>query len=275
MTAPTQTEIHPERIRAIGYAERATFYDFEHADTIDQPFLARLARTADGLVVEVPCGTGRNLALLAATGNPIIGIDLEPAMVAAARRTIGSTPDAEVWVDNMRWFSPPVPARLILVPREAFQLLPTYADALAALRNMRAGLRCGGTLMLDLATFAAGAEDQQHLHPSYFDPHIGDEYVVRDWKRDTPEGTLERWHWQRQRQDAAVTVGYHYRLRGQHSIGEHAEARIRLLRYTRPRLLALLAQAGLQVRGLLGDYEGREYRDGSPRLIVLATPGSG
>lgn len=255
--------------RSIDYRERAAFYAHEHADTIDQPFLVALARAAEGPVLEVPCGAGRNLALLASTGRPVTGMDLESEMVRAAKQTVGTTEGVQVIAGDMRSFTLPARPALVLVPREAFQLLPSYHDALVALRCFGRQLRPGGTVMLDLATFAHGAGDERHLHPSYFDPRLADGQLVRDWTRETPEGRLERWHRQRQAPDA-VTIGYRYEVRRGATV-EASESSIRLLRYSSQRVLALLATAGLRARALLGDYEGRDYRRGSPRLIVLAT----
>lgn len=260
----------PHAARAIGYRERAELYALEHCDTLDQPFLAGLARAADGPVLEVPCGSGRNLALLASTGRQVTGMDLEPEMARAAKRAARSTPGIQVVVGDMRSFTLRERPALILVPREAFQLLPTDADALRALRRFRDQLRPGGTVMLDLATFALGAQDEQHLHPSYFDPRVRDARLVHDWVRETADGQLERWHRQQETPEA-VTIGYRYEVRRAGGPSEASEASIRLLRYPKERVIALLAESGLRARILLGDYEGRSHREGSPRLIVLAT----
>ena len=256
---------------AIGYRERAAFYAVEHSDTIDQPFLAELAGRAGGPVVEVPCGWGRNLRVLGAVGGPVIGIDREPEMVRAARAATAGAPGIEVRLGDMRSFELDEPAALVLVPREAFQLLPTYDDAAAALQHFRRQLRPSATVMLDLATFAAGAPDEQHLHPSYFAPGLPDGRMTDDWVRHTPEGALSRRHWQRQG-PGAVTIGYRYELRRKDAAPRTSEATVELLRYSRERITGLLAGAGLRARALLGDYEGRPYRPGSPRLVVLAAP---
>lgn len=255
-----------------GYRERAAFYAVENLDTIDQPFLSELALEAGGPVLEVPCGSGRNLGLLAASGRRVTGVDREPGMVRVARAAAEHAPGVEVRLGDMRSFTLGEPAALVLVPREAFQLLPTYADAAAALRCFSGQLRADGTVMLDLATFAAGEQREQHLHPSYFHPQVPDGRVVSDWVRPAGDGQLARWHWQRRRRDA-VTVGYRYELRRTGAAARAWEAAIRLLRYSPERIIALLAQAGLRPHALLGDYERRPYRPGSPRLVVLAGRG--
>lgn len=253
----------------IGYRERAAFYAVEHSDALDQPFLAELAARSDGPVVEIPCAAGRNLALLAAGGRPVIGIDREAAMVRAARHATADVTGIDVRRGDMRSFELDEPAALVLVPREAFQLLPTYADAAAALRCFHERLQPCGTVMLDLATFAAGGADEQHLHPTYFAPGVPDGQLVHDWVRPTSEGLLSRWHWQRQCPEA-VTIGYRYELRLSALERRRFESTVRLLRYSRERISSLLERAGLRTRALLGDYEGRTYQPGSPRLVVLA-----
>jgi len=256
--------------RAIGYRERAAFYALEHADTIDQPLLVELARQADGPVLEVPCGSGRNLLLLAASSQKVTGIDLEPQMVGAARATVAGRANVHVDQGDMRSFTLTDRAGLIVVPREAFQLLETQDDALTALRNFRDHLRSGGRLMLDLATFAPGNEREQHLHPSYFDPRTADGRYVCDWVRDLANGQLERWHSQ-QRAEGSVIISYRYELRERGRPSERAEAEIRLMRLSADQVTRLLGDAGLPEIALYGDYDRHPYENGSPRLIVLAT----
>ncbi len=69
----------------------ALYRDPSLYDAIYEPFIAdislyrELALEAAGPVVELACGSGRVTVPLARAGVPIVGIDLSPAMVAAAR----------------------------------------------------------------------------------------------------------------------------------------------------------------------------------------------
>src|SRR5262247_3496240 len=62
-------------------------YDDWSADmTEDIPFYVKLARQADGPLVELAIGNGRvAIPVARATGRPVIGIDSSPAMLAQAR----------------------------------------------------------------------------------------------------------------------------------------------------------------------------------------------
>src|SRR5258708_3694425 len=75
-----------------GWDEYAPFYDWENARTLgrrDVPFWQRVALEADGLVLELGCGTGRISIPLARAGVTIVGIDRsEPMLARAAARTV-------------------------------------------------------------------------------------------------------------------------------------------------------------------------------------------
>ena len=76
---------------AIGWDDYATFYDWENAQTVqrrDVSFWQRLARAAEGPVLELGCGTGRISIPVARTGVPLVGIDRSEPMLARARRRV-------------------------------------------------------------------------------------------------------------------------------------------------------------------------------------------
>src|SRR5436305_13631664 len=70
-----------------GWDEYAPFYDWENARTLgrrDVPFWSRVAKEAEGAVLELGCGTGRVTVPLARTGVDLVGIDRSAAMLERA-----------------------------------------------------------------------------------------------------------------------------------------------------------------------------------------------
>src|ERR671937_2335476 len=65
--------------------------------TEDVPFYVRLAREADGPIVELAVGSGRvAIPVAQATGGTVIGIDTSPAMLEHARARAA---EGGVWLD--------------------------------------------------------------------------------------------------------------------------------------------------------------------------------
>ena len=78
------------------YALMARFYDadYEAAGRVeDVAFYSRLAREAGGSVLEMGCGSGRNLLPIARSGIAIHGIDSSPAMLRVLRDQLSAEPD--------------------------------------------------------------------------------------------------------------------------------------------------------------------------------------
>jgi SAM-dependent methyltransferase len=74
------------------------------ARPFDRAMLAAFAELVDGSVADIGCGPGRVTAHLASLGVSAFGVDLSPAMIAAARRTY---PDLRFEVDSMTDLSVP------------------------------------------------------------------------------------------------------------------------------------------------------------------------
>src|SRR3989442_4819672 len=72
-----------------GWDQYAPFYDWENARTLgrrDVPFWRRIARGADGRVLELGCGTGRVSLPLAKAGVDLLGVDRSARMLDRAQR---------------------------------------------------------------------------------------------------------------------------------------------------------------------------------------------
>jgi SAM-dependent methyltransferase len=132
----------------------ARFYDADYgAIDDDVAFYVELARRAGGRVLEVMCGTGRLMALLAQAGIAVAGVDISGALLARARARLASAElldRTELLQADIRERAPGGPFGLAIVALNSFMHLASVADQMAALRQIHAALRPGGLLALDL-----------------------------------------------------------------------------------------------------------------------------
>jgi ubiquinone/menaquinone biosynthesis C-methylase UbiE len=122
-------------------------YDEWAADmTADIDFYVRLAREADGPLVELAVGNGRvAIPVGRATGRRVIGLDTSPAMLEQAReRATEAGVDLELHLADMRDLRLDEPAGLIYCPFRALLHLPTWADRRVVFERVTAALRPGG-----------------------------------------------------------------------------------------------------------------------------------
>lgn len=235
--------------------DAAAFYDLDlagHREDID--FWVNLARHTSGPVLEAGCGTGRILDAITAAGIEAVGIDVSPAMLAAARDRLGDR--AQLLEADMRHLDLGRRFELIAVPLATFYHLQTSDDQLLALHAFRRHLAPGGLLALDLPV----------LEPRQW--QAGERPMRREWRRRAPGGrTLEKWA--RATPDFArqvQAIEYEYR-----SNGEVLSKLAFELRFVFPAELEhLLARAGLESDRLYGSYDLDPYDATSSRMLVIA-----
>jgi SAM-dependent methyltransferase len=114
--------------------------------TEDVAFYVRLAKEADGPLVELAVGNGRvAIPVAQATGRPVIGIDTSPAMLAQARaRALDAGVELDLREGDMRDLALDEPAALIYCPFRALLHLPTWADRRRTFERVAASLHPGG-----------------------------------------------------------------------------------------------------------------------------------
>ena len=152
------------------YEPFAAHYEAWSAEmTEDVPFYVELARDADGPVVELACGTGRVAVPVArAIGRPVIGIDLEPAMLARARAAAATAGvELDLRLGDLRDFELDEPAALITCPFRSLLHLPTWADRRRAFERVAANLAPGGRFAWNAFCFdhAVAAANEGHSGP--------------------------------------------------------------------------------------------------------------
>ncbi len=128
------------------YEAFAAVYDQWFPETEDVPFYVELARETEGPLVELAVGTGRvAIPVARETGRRVLGIDLEPAMLAqAVKRTEAAGVDVDLRLGDMRELELDEPAGLIYCPARALLHLPTWADRRLVFERVHASLQPGG-----------------------------------------------------------------------------------------------------------------------------------
>lgn len=136
------------------YGAYARFYDLEF-DGVDADLLPieQFARRAGSPILELACGTGRALLPLARASFEVTGVDASPAMLEVARRKVSEEGlEARVTLveQDMRTLALDRHFNMAFVAANSFCHLLTLDDQLAALGRIRAHLKPGGLLLLDL-----------------------------------------------------------------------------------------------------------------------------
>jgi SAM-dependent methyltransferase len=116
--------------------------------TEDLPLWHELA--GNGPVLDVGCGTGRVALDLAARGVPVVGLDVDAALLAALRERAGDLP-VETLCADARAFELGRRFPVILAPMQTMQLLGGHDGRAAFLRCARAHLQPGGLLACAIA----------------------------------------------------------------------------------------------------------------------------
>ena len=230
--------------------------------------LARDAEAKGYPTLELACGTGRIAIPMARQGIRLVGLDLSPPMLAAAREKSAGLETVR-WVESdMRAFDLPESFGLITIPAGSFELLLTTGDQLSCLRCIYRHLVQGGRLALHLdnPNIVAMGEWlsvkrgvlQRRANREYRHPQTGRN--IRSW----------------------ISVEYHTSVQKMISTGvreelsDEGEVLLRAystmeLRYTfRYEMEHLLARCGFEIEGLYGDFSGGEYRGNSPAMVWVA-----
>ena len=215
-------------------------YDEWAADmTADIDFYLRLAREADGPLVELAVGNGRvAIPVGRATGRRVIGLDSSPAMLEQAReRATEAGVDLELHLADMRDLRLDEPAALIYCPFRALLHLPTWADRRRTFERVAASLRPGGRFAWNAFVFdhriAAQIDGQRQQAPI---PHTV-RYAVGDNRIDIV------------RDDGATSS---------------------LWWATPNEWLGLLDVAGLEVEALYGGFAHEPFADNSREYVFVA-----
>jgi SAM-dependent methyltransferase len=256
----------------------ARLYDLDLSeDPGDVELYLALAQRTGGPIVELAVGTGRIAVPLGAAGYDVVGVDLDPAMLARAQARLaaaGSGVAARVLLVEGDLADAPDdadvaaagPFRLAILALNSILLLPNAASQRAAVASMARLLAPGGVAVVDA------------WQPGPADLVAFDGRLSLEWLR--PDAATGR--------DVTKTVAAWLdpvrRLVTQTTIFEEAEPGVAPVRWTRTDALRLVSAdelatfaeaAGLEVEQLAGDHDLGPLDAGSERVVMVAhQPGS-
>jgi SAM-dependent methyltransferase len=268
----------------------AEVYDFQITREADTALWLALAQESGGPVLELACGTGRVLLLLARAGFHVTGLDVSPYMLAVARRKIEKEPpqvQARVRLveGDMRDFiicgaGVPKPAAgapmhrgalqdrfgLILITFHSFQALLERSDQRRCLRSCAAHLAPGGRLAIDVF----------NPRPSRISAPAGLDEAVREYLG--PDGVVVRQSghtdYDLANQRLVWRVRYECTAADGHACppnaGELREHLLELRYFFRFEMEWMLEACGFEVEALYGNFERSPFAADSPEMIFVA-----
>jgi len=260
----------------IGYKDRANFYEVEYAETADQYFLRSLITPKVKSVLEIPCGVGRNALQLAESGAKVVAVDREPAMIRKLKKRIGMLHNCKnleplegdmVSLNLQREFD------LIIVPREAFQMIIEDHHALQVLKRLKFHLSRNGSMVIDLATFKKSKLNEQSIQPDYYDPNLPDGDKIFDWTKKISSGDIITRHRIQQHYNKFVEIEYHYDIRRLSGKTEKWVSKVTLRVYTKEDFTALAKCAGLIPDKIIRNYLYEPFESGAVRMIFFLNLG--
>ncbi|MFT5696791.1 MAG: SAM-dependent methyltransferase [Myxococcota bacterium] len=232
-------------------------------------------------ILELGCGYGRVLEAISGADRRVVGLDLDSDLLDLARKRVAplASHDINLVIGDMRSFSLDAKFERILIPYSAIYCLLTDDDVVACLRCIAEHLAPGGRVVLD-AYSADGFHREGHDDKADVvddDDDDDDNNEAEMYEEDDGEvGTIvhgareyrvtERSIWSRDEQLLDV-VYVHEPLAGGHSIATQIHHRYLLSEQFGP----LLAEAGLELTTIAGDYRGAKPDDDSDLIVVTAT----
>ena len=228
------------------YDKIARLYDpWSRSVVEDVPFYVDEALRSGGPVLELAVGTGRIAVPIAASGIPVVGVDLSEGMLEVAReRAQEAGAELDLRHGDMR--DPPVEGTfpLVLVPFRSMLHMETDADRRAVLRAIKRHLAPEGRLIFDV--FAPAADDIADTHGR--------------WIEREP-GIWERADWNQQTRTLVLRVR-----------DEHAESEMSLAWLSMPEWRTLLDEEGLEVEALYGWFDRSRWVGGEDSIWVCRLP---
>jgi len=253
-------------------AALARLYDLDLSeDPGDLDLYLALAGRTGGPILELAVGSGRLAVPLAADGHDVTGVDLDPAMLARARRAADDAGNAtarrirlvegDARTIRLDGAGTSGTFRLASIPLNSIFLMGGRADQAAAVATLAAHLAPGGLAVVD--AWLPDAEDLARY----------DGRLILEWVREEP-GTGRTVT----KSGSAVfdqTTGV-ARLTTIFEAGLPGEAPVRWVRTDRLRLVSpddlvgFAEAAGLVVETLAGDYDLGELAPGAERVVLIA-----
>ncbi len=201
-------------------------------------------------ILDLGSGPGRHALPLAAQGYPVTAVDTSAELLRELEQRRGQLP-IEIVQADMREFVREQAFDLVVVMWTSFGYFADEADHARVLDNIRASLKPGGRLVLDLVGLEYLCRNLQPVHLTEYDH--GRILVERPELTDELTRLDNDWY--------LIEGDQVHRTRFSHRVWSAGEIR------------ALLANAGFTPISLYGGYDGDDYDFDSERLIVVAGEG--
>ena len=220
----------------------------------DIGFYVDRARTANGPLLELGCGTGRILLPTAATGVQCVGLDASPEMLSVLRAK-GLPENVELVAGRLESFDlGDARFGLITAPFRVMQHMLDVDTQLRALENIRRHLAPGGEFVFDIFDpnpASLTATEQPEVLDSEF----------------THNGAAMRRYAQVSRDITTQVLTVSFRLDGgpKHLQGS---SQIQLRWYYRFEIEHLLVRAGFSQLEFLGGFDGGPWEAGKDIVVV-------
>jgi len=212
-------------------------------------FLKKAVKAADGLVLDLACGTGRHLIELSKVGYDVIGLDISVTLLKIAKNRWHG---AQLVRGDMRFlpFKQQTFAAAISMD-QSFGYLPSSKDDLQSLHDLHAILERSGVLIVDLF-------NREHL-------------IKKNQAIPLPKGREYPSIFLVQTRNIDSSSG---KLHDQWTVYDWAEGEIKVFEhftrlYTCGDMQSLLQKADFRIRAVYGDYEMESFTDDSNRVILL------
>lgn len=258
-------------------AELAEIYDVVYADVPDDSFwLSMAAAVPQGPILDLACGTGRVLLLLARAGSEVVGLDLSPVMLERCRAHLRKEPaDVRGRVTlvqaDMTSFDLGRKVGAVFCPFNSFHHLRSADDQLACLGRCHAHLPPQGLLVLDLFN-PDPAPPEQTAESRGVASSDGERAEVFDWsggRRISKWMSACRYRWSEQSNECEMT----YQIVEPDGATRRLTETFFLRLIYRYELEHLLARSGFRLVRLYGDYDRSPFAAESLGMIAVALRG--
>ncbi|MBM3751624.1 MAG: class I SAM-dependent methyltransferase [Acidimicrobiia bacterium] len=249
-----------------GWDAYAPFYDWENARTLgrrDVAFWKRIAKSIDGDLLELGCGTGRLLAPMArvrAGAGRTIGIDRSEPMLDRARRRLRRMPvalrPALIRGDVRTWPFRPKRFKAVVAAYGLLQSLVRDADVNATLDAAAAGLSRGGLLAIDLVPDLSAWEEYERRIPLKGRLSAGTTLtLVESVRQDRRKGL--------------TIFDEQYIVRTGRTVRRH-EFQLTFRTLPMDQVLTRLERVGFRIDHVLGGYRGEVWHPEADTWVILA-----
>ena len=208
------------------------------------------ATRADGLVLDLCCGTGRHASALSTRGWKVVGLDISLNLLRLAKARMKGLNGYALVRGDMQHL--PFNAGIFVTAVSmftSFGYLPSESHDVKSFREVARTLKAGGCFLIDVVNrdylFCVFQKKDWGEFPSFY---------MLEKRTLEPDGSRLHSRWTLVDKNEKTQRNFSHDLR----------------LYSRSQLQNLLQKVGLAIEKAYGNYDGQRIRKDSPRLILLA-----